>query len=194
MAGPLVVKGEAVVGSAHAKWPAGHLDPSVAGRRRRGPLPRVTPGQSGQEQRLAHRLLVLKLVAGHHRGDRAVAGALALEHGGGAIAHLAEVGTQRVAAQEVQVAAHRARGLEGVVEVGQLGAKQGQAPVTVGDPEVLVGGDMPQVPGQRAHHRCPGALQDGVIETLDEGCRSLPRHVQRTADAGCAHHLDGSYP
>ena len=83
----------------------------------------------------------------------------ALDHLERPLADLLEVVARLGRPQERQVAAAGARGLEGVVDIGQLLAQQRLAAEAMHDPEVLEGGDVAQVPDQRAHQRGVDPLQ-----------------------------------
>jgi hypothetical protein len=131
---------------------------------------------------------VLGLVADDHLEDRPVAGADALEHLQRATADGREVLEHVGAAQARDVAAHGPRRLEGVVEVREVAAQQRLAAVAVDEPQVLVGGDVPEVPAQRAHERVVHALERVVVERGDEceGARAGPVQgvAQVRADGG----------
>ena len=123
--------------------------------------------------RLQHRLVVLLLVLEDHLVDlgRAAAG----EHLERALADLREVGQRLAAVEQGEVAADGARRLEGVVHRGQLRVQQRLAAVAVDEPEVLVGGDVAEVPHQWAHQRGVRGLDVGVGQRGDEVERALAR-------------------
>ena len=75
--------------------------------------------------------------------------------------------------------AHGARRLEGVVQLGELGMQQRLAGVTVHEPQVLVGGDVAEVPYERAHQLGVGALEVRVADRRDERERPLAGPRQR---------------
>ncbi len=79
------------------------------------------------------------------------------------------------AVEQRQVAADVARRLERVVHRGVVGRQQRLAAVAVHQPQVLVGGDVREVPHQRAHQRRVRGLDVGVGEALDERQRALAR-------------------
>ena len=64
--------------------------------------------------------------------------------------------------------AHGARRLEGVVAGGEVGPQERLAGEAVHEPEVLVGGDVAEVPDERAHDRIDLRLEVGVAEVGDE--------------------------
>ncbi len=78
---------------------------------------------------------------------------------GDAIAHLLEVALGLRPAQIGQLAAARSRGLEGVVDLGELGVQERQAPVAVSQPEILEARDVAEVPDERAHQRGVNAFE-----------------------------------
>ncbi len=157
--------------------PAGDLDP-VARRAAVGPRVRAAARQAGEKQRLAHRLVVLGLVADDQLEERPVAGSDALEHVERPLAHGRDVLEDLAAAEEGNVAAHGARGLEGVIEVGEVAAQQRLAAMAMHDPEILVGGDVAEVPVQRAHQRVLDALEVVVVEARDERERPIAGVLQ----------------
>ena len=167
----LVVEREALVGGAEREAAGRQLDPAGAASRlscgaaARG---RAPAGKAAEKQRLAHRLVVLRLVADDHLEQRPVARSDPVEDLQRALAHRLEVVEDVLAAQERDVAAHGARGLEGVVEVGEVAAQQRLAAVAVHEPQVLVGGDVAEIPVQRAHERVLDALELGMAEGRDE--------------------------
>jgi hypothetical protein len=67
--------------------------------------------------------------------------------------YLGQVGEGLAPAQEGYVAAHRPGRLKGVIDLGQLGAQQFKATCALPDPQVLEGGDVAEIPHQRAHDR-----------------------------------------
>ena len=85
-----------------------------------------------------------------------LAGPAALEDRQRALAHVGEVAERLAAVEQRQVAADRARRLERVVHRGQLGVQQRLAAVAVHEPQVLVGGDVREVP-RRAGSSAPSA-------------------------------------
>jgi hypothetical protein len=125
---------------------------------------------------------VLGLVADDHLEQRAIPGAGAVEHLQRPPPHGGDVAEDVLAAQEGNVAAGGARGLEGVVEVGEVGAQERLAAVAVHEPEVLVGGDVAEIPVQRAHERVLDALQLDVRERRHEGQRALAGVLQGVAE------------
>ena len=110
----------------------------------------------------------------------AVADAGREQRGEDALADVVQVGAGRRRVQLLDLAAHRAGSLEGVVELGELGAQQRQPGVAVGQPQILVGGDVREVPDERAHDRRVGALERRVVEVRDERVRRAARVAQGT--------------
>ena len=167
--------------------PAGNVDPALgdaAVARRCG---RVAAGQVGEKQRLAHRLVVLRLVADDHLEERAVARAGLVEHLERAGADRVEVVEDVGAAQERDLAARGARRLEGVVEVGEVAAQQVAAAVAMDEPEVLVGGDVAEIPVQRAHQRVLHALEILVREAGDQRKRAIAGVLQGLSEGWLGH-------
>ncbi len=65
-----------------------------------------------------------------------------------------------------------ARGrLEGVVESREVRAQQLVLAETMGEPQILVGGDVAEIPRQRAHDLRVDALELSVREVLDQRVR-----------------------
>ena len=152
----------------------------AAGRRRaRRGIDRGRRLEARERDRLQHRLVVLLLVAEDELGEHAVAAAVQQEHGAHPLAHQVEVVERLGAVEQRQVAADRARGLERVVHRGQLGLQQRGAAVAVDEPQVLVGGDVREVPDQRAHQLGVGRLDVGVGQRGDERERALAGLVER---------------
>ena len=110
---------------------------------------------------------MLVLVAQDQLGQ--LAGAVALDRVQRALAHVGEVGERLLAVEQREVAADLARRLEGVVHGGQLRRQQGRVAEAVDQPQVLVGGDVGEVPHQRAHQRRVRGLDVGVGEPRDQG-------------------------
>ena len=158
MAGALVVVGEAVAARAERERAAGDRDELVV-RSAHAAQPRLAVGQQRAEgHALAHGLGVLHLVA----QDELVQDRVDAEPGGGldhARADVLEVSEGVCAAEDLDAAAHRARGLEGVVDLRQLAPEHGLAAVAVHQPQVLESRDVPEIPHQRAHDRVDHALQ-----------------------------------
>ena len=63
-----------------------------------------------------------------------------------------------------------------------LGAQQRLAGEAVHRPQVLVGGDVAEVPHERAHDGIQRAVQVVVVDVRDELQRALPRRLQRLGD------------
>ena len=68
----------------------------------------------------------------------------------------------------LDVAAHRARRLEGVVDVEQIRVHRILAGDANADPELLERRDVRQIPGQRAHEVIVDAVDVGLGDRLDE--------------------------
>ena len=125
-------------------------------------------------QRLEHRLVVLLLVANDELDDDPVADALLGDHLERPGPDLGQILACLAGAEEGQRAPAGPRGLEGVVDVGQLLVQQGPAAQPVHDPQILEGRDVAEVPDQRAHQRGMDALQVGVRDTGHQGLCALP--------------------
>ena len=119
-----------------------------------------------------------------------------------ALAYLGEVFPRLVRPEEGQVAAPGPRGLEGVVDLGQVAPDHGLAAEAVDEPEVLEGGDVPEVPDERAHQLRVHSLEVAVGDRGDQRKRSLPCLGQRSGqrlglgggDGGDGHRRAGSLP
>ena len=116
---------------------------------------------------------MLELVAHHHLAQHAVAGARTLDHRRAAGADGRQVLARGGRVEQLDFAAHGARRLERVVDGGEVGAQQLLAAVAVADPQVLVGGDVREIPHQRAHDRRELLLEPLVREVGDEPERAL---------------------
>ena len=140
------------------------------------------PLELRQLDRLQHRLGVLLLVAQDELGDHAVADAPALDHVERPLADLLKVIPGLGRPQEREVAAAGARRLERVIDVGQLLAQERLSAEAMHDPEVLEGGDVAEVPDQRAHQRRVDLLQLLVGERrhqLERPRACLPEVIDR---------------
>ena len=179
MTRPLVVIREAVVAGADRRLAALDLDQLKPG------VPRWGLGgggriglealQPGELERLQHRLGVLVLVADDQLGDQPIADPVALEHRDGAVADGVEVRARLGGTQERQLAAARSGRLERVVDLGQVGSEHRLAAEATDEPQVLEGGDVAEVPDERAHQRRVDALEVLVADAGDEGQRALTR-------------------
>ncbi len=107
----------------------------------------------GELECLEHGLVVLLFVAQDQLEDNPVAGSPFRHHLQRAVAHLGQVLARLGRAQERQIAAAGPGCLEGVIDVGQVLMEQRPAAIAVDQPQVLEGGDVPEVPDQRAHQR-----------------------------------------
>ncbi len=179
----LVVVGEARRGGAQLALAARdrhQLQARVpAGRgRRRAAQRAVEAAQPRERDRLEHRLVVLVLVAHDELVEQPVARAQALGGGQRALAHLGHVVAGVGGTQERQVAAARARRLEGVVDLGEVAADHVLAAEAMHQPQVLEGGDVAQVPNQGTHERRVDLLQRAVVEQGDQGLSAVPRLLE----------------
>ena len=95
-----------------------------------------------------------------------------------ALAHRLQVGARFGGVEQLRFAPLRAGRLEGVVELGEVGPQQLQAGVAVGQPQVLVGGDVREVPHERAHDRRVRALELAVVEVGHQLQRAAAGLVQ----------------
>jgi hypothetical protein len=110
---------------------------------------------------------VLELVADDHLVDHGVDPA-GVDGSQRPVAHLGEVLARAAGVEQLDLAADRARRLEGVVARRELGAQERLAGEAVHEPEVLVGRDVPQVPRERAHDRVDLALELPVVEMRND--------------------------
>ena len=118
-------------------------------------------------------LLVLQHELVQH-GVHAVRGR-AREH---ALADRREVLARAGGVQQLDLAAHGARRLERVVGRGEVGAQQRLAGVAMHEPEVLVGGDVGEIPDERAHQRVDLALEVAIADRGGEHERALTRLLE----------------
>src|SRR4051794_14758615 len=174
----LVVVGERAVAGAHAEATARDGDPVVVGGAQRAERRLAGREQAAELHRLAHRLGVLELVAEHHLVEHRVR-AVAVRRLDHTRPHLVEVGARAGGVEQLDVAADAARRLERVVARRELGMQQRPAGEAMHEPELLVRGDVREVPDERAHDR--------VDLTLELGRREMPDDVERLA----AHRLHG---
>ena len=185
MARALVVVGEPLVRGAELERAGRDLDQLEAGRRRTGRRRRRLDAPAGvvvaharEHERLQHRLLVLVLVADHELVQQAVADAAGLGQLAHARAHLGQVLVRLGAPQVGEIAALPARRLEGVVDLGEVPAQHRLAAEAVHEPQVLEGGDVPEVPHQRAHQLRVHALEVLGAHRLHQREGPLARHVE----------------
>ncbi len=169
---PLVVVREALLRRAHCETARRKLlsalgGPCVAGL----PPRRRVHARVRQLQGLQHGLVVLMLVLQEHLPDER---RNPVEHRQRPSAHPLHQGNGLNAAQVRELAPVGARRLEGVVDVGEVGAQQFE-PGLPSDPEVLERGDVPEVPDERAHQRVVNAIEIVVGDVLDQGKRALAR-------------------
>jgi hypothetical protein len=138
--------------------------------------------QAPERHRLAHRLRVLQLVAEDHFVQHRV-GLAVPQLSGHTVANGIEIraGARRV--EQLDRAAHSPGRLEGVVAHREIGAQQRLAGEAMHEPQVLVGGDVRQVPDERAHDRVDLALEIVGREVRDEVVR--PRaNVRHRVEGG----------
>ena len=122
---------------------------------------------------------MLELVAHDQLAQHAVTDAALGDHLRGARADGVHV-LQRVGgAERLDLPAHGARRLERVVQVGEVSSQQLAATVAMAQPQVLIGGDVGEIPHQRAHDRRVNALELLVVELRHERQRALTRRAQR---------------
>src|SRR2546421_3955971 len=179
----LVVVREPVESGAGHEGPARDAHHAAGARgatRARPPLTRLVDARLREREGLQHRLGVLVLVLDDHVPDN-VAGA-AGEH----LERTCADGRQVLArAQEVEmrhVAAHGARGLQGVVDAQELGVHRVEPARPHAEPELLERGDVREVPHQRTHQRIVDPVHIRVRDGLDQPQRPRPRLVQEVAD------------
>ena len=77
--------------------------------------------------------------------------------------------------QERQFASVGPRRLERVVDVGQVARGAAAGRRAMDEPQVLEGGDMPEIPDERAHQRRVHALEIVVADAGDQRQRALAR-------------------
>ena len=96
----------------------------------------------------------------------------------GALANRLEVAGQLVVAQVAQLAAMRARRLEGVVHLREVLAQQLGAGLAA-HPQVLERGDVAEIPGERAHQRVVDAVEVLAAHAVDEPQGALARLLEQ---------------
>lgn len=111
----------------------------------------------------------------HELADDAVPDPALPDHLKCSRADLGEVLVRLGGTQEGEIASPGAWGLKGVIYVGQSLAHQRPAPVAVNDPQVLEGGDVTEIPHERAHQLRMDALEVLVGDRGDERERPLAR-------------------
>ncbi len=124
-------------------------------------------------------MLVLVL---EHEVPHPVGGLAGRGHLKGALPHRGEVLERFGPAQVGEVAPLRARGLESVIEIGQVRPQEVEAAGPVAHPHVLIGGDVAQVPHQRAHERIVHAIQVLVRHRLDQSEGALASFREKHFD------------
>jgi hypothetical protein len=136
---------------------------------------------------LQHRLVVLVLVLHHHLPDvpKAVA---ALEHGERAGADVGHELEGVVAAQVPELAAIGSGRLGGVVDDRQLRPERLEPACALAQPQVLEGGDVPEIPDQRAHQGVVTRLRSSLLtaSTIASVRSRASTSRARTAAAGSA--------
>jgi len=122
---------------------------------------------------------VLVLVTRDELVQQPVAHAAGGRQLGYALAHGLQVLPRLRAVQVGELAALRPRSLEGVVHLRKLAAQHPLATETVHEPQILEGGDVTEVPDQRAHQRRVHALHVAFGDRIDQRQRLLARGLQR---------------
>ena len=105
-----------------------------------------------------------------------------VEHAQRPLAHGGHVRERLRVAQVGHLASLGARRLGCVVHLHQVGPQRRHAGAAPGHPQVLEGGDVPQVPDERAHQRVVHALEVGLIDGLRQPHRPLARVREQDAD------------
>ncbi len=162
---------------------------------------RVEPVEVRERERLQHRLDVLLLVLQDQLVEHGV-DAVPGSRGEHALADGGEVVARTGGVEQLDLAADRSRRLKGVVCCREVLAQQRLATVPVREPQILVGGDVGEVPGERAHQRVELALEVGVADRRGERERALASHLegfkQRVAQVRCrwctGHHSETVFP
>ncbi len=125
-------------------------------------------------------------MAQHHLVDRPVAEAVPRDRLGRAGADSRQIVPRLGRSERLDFPAHRAWRLERVVALRQVWPQQLEARVAMGQPQVLVGGDVAEIPDERAHDRRVHALQVLVAESGDQRERAragLVKIGERLCDA-----------
>ena len=175
----LVVVGEALVRRAHRERPGGDVDgleAGGAGRRGAAGRGRSRPGAVGSwASSIACSIVSLCWCSCWSTISWTSPGPSRSRIASARARTLGEVVDRLGAVEDRQVAADGARRLERVVHRGELGVQQRLAAVAVDEPQVLVGGDVREIPRERAHQRGVRGLHLLVGERLDHGERALAR-------------------
>jgi hypothetical protein len=178
--GALVVVGEAVRTRAERERTGLHAHHLRAPAERRLPrepaAPRRVGPALGQLQGLEHGLVVLVLVLHQHLPDEAariqpvapLREVGVLEHLQGPLAHLLHEQPRARVAQVGQVTSAWAGSLGSVVGVRQVGPERLEPARPLAEPEVLEGGDVPEIPDERAHERIVHAVHVRLGDGRDE--------------------------
>src|ERR1700722_2882809 len=154
--GALVVVSKALVACRYLERARVNSEPALRlliAQWRRDLRPLVLGEQPRDRQRLAHRLAVLELVTEYHLAQHAIVDSALADQLRHTRADLRHIRLRVLGRERVDLAADLARGLERVVEVREIRAQKLQAAVAVPEPKILVGGDVTEVPRQRAHDR-----------------------------------------
>ncbi len=201
----LVVVGEALAGRPHRERPRldAHdvrLRGARLGRRMR-PAGRLVDAGLGERERLQHRLVVLMLVLHEHvpHEPSAVEPAIGggryvglVEDSDGALAHRVHEVARLGQSQVGDLGPHRPRRLGRVVEVGELGAQGVEPADPLAEPEVLEGGDVAEVPDERAHQRIVDPIHVRFRNGVDERERALAGLLEQRAPVPLRHGLSPS--
>ena len=118
---------------------------------------------------------MLLLVADDQLVDHAVADAAFGGHLERPLTDLGQVFAGLGRTQEVELAAAGARGLERVIDVGEVLAEQRPPAVAVSDPEILERRDVAEIPDERAHQLGVDAFEVVVRHRGDQCQCALAR-------------------
>jgi hypothetical protein len=124
---------------------------------------------------------VLQLVAQDHLVQHRV-GIAAVERREHARAHGGQVLARAGRVEQLDLAADGPRRLERVVAGREVRAQQRLAREAVHEPQVLVGGDVREIPHERAHDRVDLALEVTRAQVPDEGERPAAHRLQAVHD------------
>ena len=154
---------------------------------------------------LKQRLIVLRLVLGHHVPHETAASEIGgivgevgtRENGKGTLAGAAHVFARLLGVEDADLTAHGARGREGIVGVGHVRVERRGLLQARHQPQFLVRGDVCHVPCRRTHNRVGAARNPFRIERLQNGERVLSNSLKALCDgirgrshAGIMHTVD----
>ena len=209
MAGPLAVeRAVGAVGSHHQRATVDG-DRVGPGDRGGGRWERAGTWRVGARRHelegLKQRLIVLRLMLGHHVPYEAAASEIGgivgevgtRENGKGTLAGAAHVFARLLGVEDADLSAHGARGREGVVGVRHIRVERCGLLQTRHQPQFLVCGNVCHIPRRGTHNRVGATRNTFRIERLQNGKRVLSNRLKALCDgirgrshAGIMHAVD----